>query len=308
MQRDIVVAEAIGELKEAVKATTRAVEAGNAALEKHVGEQRTEGLLLKREIETELRDIKSRLSILEGIHKREDAQREQVSKWARILHLVLGGVITAGMIWVLEWLKSAVAAAHVARPSVLAFAALVTAWAVLFALPALSATYYVAPGGSNTAAGTIDAPWASINYAATRVTLGDIVMIRCGTYAESVRTTQHGAAGRPILYQADTRGCARIVPPPNNNSATAWAVESNYTTVDGVEIDGSAHQSGARWAIGIRMAGIYNTVTGAVVHDIGRAGTCSESGYGIGSDGLAGAEYAEINGNTVYNIGPAGGC
>lgn len=264
--------------------------------------------MLKKHIDDELRDIKSRLSALEGIHRREDAQREQVSKWARVLHLVLGGVITAGLIWLLEWLKSAVGAAHVARPSVIAFAVIVTAWAVLFALPALSATYYVAPGGSNTATGTIDAPWANINHAATRVTLGDIVMIRCGTYAESVRTTQHGAAGRPILYQAEQRGCARVVPPTNNNSATAWAIESNYTTVDGVEIDGTAHQSGTRWAIGIRMAGIYNTVTGAVVHDIGRAATCSGSGYGIGSDGLAGAEYAEINGNTVYNIGPAGGC
>lgn len=245
---------------------------------------------------------------MEAARNKDETESAQVGRWVKAIYAAFGLVGGAAILRVIDWADSAISAARVIRPSILAIAVIVTAWAVLFALPALSATYYVAPGGSNTATGTIDAPWANINHAATRVTLGDIVMIRCGTYAESVRTTQHGAAGRPVLYQAEQRGCARLVPPPNNNSDTAWAVESNYTTVDGVEIDGAAHQSGTRWAIGIRMAGIYSTVTGAVVHDIGRAASCSETGYGIGSDGLAGAEYAEINGNTVYNIGPAGGC
>src|SRR5690242_12826162 len=46
-------------------------------------------------------------------------------------------------------------------------------------------TYYVAPNGNDSAAGTQAAPWASIAHAQTVAQAGDTVYFRTGTYAYS---------------------------------------------------------------------------------------------------------------------------
>lgn len=177
--------------------------------------------------------------------------------------------------------------------------------AIIFsALPALSATYYVAPSGSNTAAGTISAPWATINYAATRVAPGDVVIAKDGTYRESVRTTISGTTAASITYRADNPGQAKLAPPANNSALDAWEQAGAYVTVSGFDVDGSAHLSGQRWARGITVSGQHSTVTLSTVHDIGRAAACGDAGYGIGVTGA----YTTIHANTVRDIGPAGGC
>ena len=48
--------------------------------------------------------------------------------------------------------------------------------------PAAGQVYYVAPSGSDSAAGTQTAPWASIAHAQTVVQPGDTVYFRGGTY------------------------------------------------------------------------------------------------------------------------------
>ena len=60
----------------------------------------------------------------------------------------------------------------------------VLAWAFTFALPlsASATTYYVAPTGSDTAAGTEAAPFASWARAQTAASPGDTVYFRGGTY------------------------------------------------------------------------------------------------------------------------------
>jgi len=50
-------------------------------------------------------------------------------------------------------------------------------------------TYYVAPNGSDTAAGSREAPWGSIAYAQSRVQPGDTVYFRGGLYAYHGGTT-----------------------------------------------------------------------------------------------------------------------
>jgi hypothetical protein len=84
--------------------------------------------------------------------------------------------------------------------------------------PALAAsTYYVAPKGSDSAAGTEDAPWASIAHAQSTVAAGDTVYIRGGTYSitegtntcssqtstvNAIALTKSGAAGNLLKYWA----------------------------------------------------------------------------------------------------------
>ena len=84
--------------------------------------------------------------------------------------------------------------------------------------PALASTYYMAPDGSDLATGTIDAPWATVQYAQTVVAAGDTVYFRGGRYAfttavntcagntaatvDSILLSKSGDPGNPINYWA----------------------------------------------------------------------------------------------------------
>jgi hypothetical protein len=92
--------------------------------------------------------------------------------------------------------------------------------ALLAPLPALAATtYYVAPAptGSDNAAGTEAAPWASITHAQSKAAAGDTIYIRGGTYSitsgtntcssqtatvNAIALTTSGTAGNLIKYWA----------------------------------------------------------------------------------------------------------
>jgi hypothetical protein len=83
--------------------------------------------------------------------------------------------------------------------------------------PAAGRTYYVAPGGSDGAAGTQTAPWASIAHAQTVVQAGDTVYFRGGTYVysradsgcqsqtdrvDAITLSKSGSSGNLINYAA----------------------------------------------------------------------------------------------------------
>jgi hypothetical protein len=79
------------------------------------------------------------------------------------------------------------------------------------------ATFYVAPTGSDSASGTLDAPWKSIAHAQSLVQPGDTVYLRGGAYIFTAATTscasrratvsgveldKSGSEGKPIRYWA----------------------------------------------------------------------------------------------------------
>lgn len=65
-------------------------------------------------------------------------------------------------------------------------------------------TFYVAPSGSDGAAGTQAAPWATFQHAADTAQPGDTVCFRGGTYAVAadIHLTRSGAAGAVIAFVA----------------------------------------------------------------------------------------------------------
>ncbi len=63
-------------------------------------------------------------------------------------------------------------------------------------------TYYVAPGGSDSDSGTIDAPWATFTHAVGELTPGDTLYVREGTYSERLIPTVSGKAGNVITIAA----------------------------------------------------------------------------------------------------------
>lgn len=93
-----------------------------------------------------------------------------------------------------------------------------TALALFAPLPVQAAsTYYVAPKGSDSAAGTEAAPWASIAHAQASAGAGDTIYIRGGTYSitagtntcsgqtstvNAIALTKSGTAGNLIKYWA----------------------------------------------------------------------------------------------------------
>jgi MYXO-CTERM domain-containing protein len=87
-----------------------------------------------------------------------------------------------------------------------------------FAGAANAATYYVAPTGSDSAGGTLAAPWATIAHAQSVAAAGDTIYFRGGTYAftaaqsacgsssstvNGVLLNKSGASGSPINYWAN---------------------------------------------------------------------------------------------------------
>lgn len=64
-----------------------------------------------------------------------------------------------------------------------------------------AATYYVAPSGNDTNAGTLEAPWKTIGKAFGMLHAGDTLLIRGGVYRESVTVSINGTAESPITVK-----------------------------------------------------------------------------------------------------------
>ena len=64
----------------------------------------------------------------------------------------------------------------------------------------LLSTFYVAPGGNNSANGSTQSPWATIQKAANTVKPGDTVYVAPGNYSAAVTTNTSGTAAAPIKF------------------------------------------------------------------------------------------------------------
>jgi len=99
-----------------------------------------------------------------------------------------------------------------------------------FAHAASADTYYVAPGGNNSNAGTAASPWATLQFAADQVEAGDSVIVRPGNYAGfDLRTS--GTSTAPITFQADPGAIINQVNPITNDGINIE--QASYVTIDG---------------------------------------------------------------------------
>lgn len=64
------------------------------------------------------------------------------------------------------------------------------------------ASYYVSPQGDDAAAGTADAPWLTLDHAATQLEAGDALYLAAGTYAEQLVVSSSGTEGNDIIIAA----------------------------------------------------------------------------------------------------------
>ena len=144
------------------------------------------------------------------------------------------------------------------------------------------ATYYVATNGSNLGDGSANSPWLTINYA-MRADLkpGDEVIVREGTYNQSVLVSKDGAAGQYITIRSEVPGGAKIVPPAGKPGIN---VNADYVTVAGFDVSGST-------VTGITATKVHHVkVEHNFVHDN------EANGIFLGE-----SDYIKVEDNIVYN-------
>ena len=175
-------------------------------------------------------------------------------------------------------------------------------------IPATAINFYVAPNGSDTAAGTRAAPFKTLARAAKAVTkAGTTVFVAPGTYAGGIKTTAIGTAGARIYWVSTTKWGAKIVPPANSTNNTAWDNRGNYVSIIGFDVDGSKIGSGKKWVLGIYTGGSYNVIDGNQVHHMATTIPCnSAGGSAIGVDSYYKGVKGDVINNVVNDIGPAG--
>src|SRR5690242_6770097 len=79
-------------------------------------------------------------------------------------------------------------------------------------------SYFVSPTGSDTAAGTADAPWKTLARAALGVKSGDSLTLMTGTYAGNVTFTA------PNVNIQAAPGTKPVISTASNNKSISWSV------------------------------------------------------------------------------------
>ena len=174
------------------------------------------------------------------------------------------------------------------------------------------ADIYVSTTGSDSNSGAQGSPFKSILKASQVAQAGTTVHVAPGSYIGGFQTTKSGTADAPIHYVSDVKWGAKIIPGAGNSKIEAWDNRGDNVIIDGFEIDGSKPQGGTPWLTGIYTTGTNSVVQNNKVHDIVRdsaamnaANSGGQGGGGILGDGYFGDTNIKVNGNVVYNIGPA---
>lgn len=95
-------------------------------------------------------------------------------------------------------------------------------------------TFYASTTGSDSAAGTAEAPWRTLQHAANVVRAGDLVIVRPGRYAGfDLRTS--GTAADPIEFRAEPGAVIDVrnpvTPDGINLEGASWIVVEGFTVV-----------------------------------------------------------------------------
>lgn len=187
-----------------------------------------------------------------------------------------------------------------------------------------AADIYVSTSGNDLNSGTFEAPYRTINKAASVVGAGDTVHIRAGTYAERVSiTNRDGTSVAPIVFQkyAGDSGAVIVtqagVTPPAINDATAllWIQNSDYITVQGLEFtdyktSGTNASQEAQLPAGIYIVGNGNgiKILNCKVHAIWQSNSeldnFDANGFGIAVYGTSTTAINNlvIDGCEIYNL------
>src|SRR6266478_2593221 len=89
------------------------------------------------------------------------------------------------------------------------FACLCAAILTCAAATSNASIYYVSTNGNNAYVGSLQNPWLTIGYAATRTVAGDSVRVQAGVYNERVSLSTSGTSNSWINFVADRQVVCR---------------------------------------------------------------------------------------------------
>ena len=137
---------------------------------------------------------------------------------------------------------------------------------VTIQLPSRSGvTYYVSTGGNDTNAGTLAAPWRTIQHAANSVHAGDTVEVEGGTYNEIVTMTTSGNATAGYITFTNYPGQSPIVDGTGlvaGGQTGLFSLEGtfNYIIIQGFEIRNFSSSSRGKVPVGIDFEGAGSNI------------------------------------------------
>jgi hypothetical protein len=191
-------------------------------------------------------------------------------------------------------------------------------------------TYYVATTGNDSNAGSSSAPFRTINRAAQVANAGDVVIIRNGTYNESVIVRNSGAQGRPIVFQAESRGGVVLSGGNNVFRPASWSggradTGQLYVTLRGLTfrryspnvegVDGANYPAAVKaargWTIedclfddpgntGVQIRGSYVTITKSTFQDAGLY--AMEAWAHSGAQRVTDGSYTPLDGIRITDV------
>ncbi|NNG72369.1 RTX toxin [Rhizobium laguerreae] len=149
-------------------------------------------------------------------------------------------------------------------------------------------TYYVATTGSGGGNGSASTPFRTIGEAmSANLKPGDEVVVKPGTYNESINIDKDGSAAGDITLRSEVPGAALIRPPAG--SYTGISVNANYVTIDGFDIKGGNGD-------GIEANNVHHvSILNNKVHDSGESGI--QFNY---------SDFVKIVGNETYHNASTG--
>jgi Ca2+-binding RTX toxin-like protein len=149
-------------------------------------------------------------------------------------------------------------------------------------------TYYVATTSSGGGNGSASTPFRTIGEAmSANLKPGDEVVVKPGTYNESINIDKDGSAAGDITLRSEVPGAALIRPPAG--SYTGISVNANYVTIDGFDIKGGNGD-------GIEANNVHHvSILNNKVHDSGESGI--QFNY---------SDFVKIVGNETYNNASSG--
>ncbi len=101
--------------------------------------------------------------------------------------------------------------------------------ALLLSQKADAGTLYVDnqnPSASDSNAGTLAAPWKTIQKAASTAAPGDTVIVKAGVYKEFVTNKVSGTLGKPIVFQGE--GNHATIIDPSTDISTGWVQATEF--------------------------------------------------------------------------------
>lgn len=182
---------------------------------------------------------------------------------------------------------------------------------LLFSQSALAATYYVDAGsGNNGNSGTSPgSPWATIAYAISQATAGDIIEVAAGTYAEGPLSVNKGITLRGpntgIAGNGSRLGEAILQRASASSTGSILMVNAHNVTIDGFTLSGATTTAGigiASWTTD-NSSGTYAAYNNTIIKN-NRFLTLRDNGVSLSgvTSPSASTTGSSIENNYVSNI------